>query len=200
MTARRRLVAVALAASMCMLLAMPVSARTRVEARPAGTTTAVASRLTFGGMIEVICNVTLRIDFRRLIAKTRGSEVGSITGSQVNTCSSSSGTEAFIRLLAGIGERFTYGSIGGTLPTITSVLIEWTDAILIRVRTALFGVIECLYRGTIGMSGSNPLSTATLLANSVPLERRLVGICSDEGRFSGRFTFSPTQTIALLER
>ena len=199
-TTRLVVVAIGLMAT-SMLGTAASSARQRVEVAPAEFRL-TASRLTFGGETgDIICDVTLLGHFTalRLISKVRGSRMGFLDGNTVRNCTSNFGSGAFAEFLTVTSPLLLYGSITGTLPTISGMLFELSIGFLKSVDTIL-GTIACLFIGTVGLGGANPIRTLSVLSNRWSLGRTLSGECSGAHEMAGTFTMTPSQTIRLLER
>jgi hypothetical protein len=199
MTRLNKLVLTALAAVVALSLAAgPAAARSRIEA----STTAVlnSGRLTFNSNIaQAICDVTLHATMRRLITKIAGEPVGDITAILTANARNSIGAAAACSGLAPM--RIAYGSIRGTLPTITGGELRVTGAFLVRIGNA-----GCLYTGTIGnISNENPIRTGTIEREPRQrlfraLEEEFFRRCPAEGELLGELTFTPSVTLRLLER
>jgi hypothetical protein len=179
------------------LAAGPAGARTRIEVSTTSLR-ATASRLTFGGSeIDIICNVTLSGTLQRLINKRRGEAAGNFTADTINTCSSNFGSEARADALTPM--RIGYGSIEGTLPTITAGVIDIDGGFLMSIRT-IFGTSACLYSTMFeARSDQNPVRIVRLQPNTMTLVRRLSGVCPETGELAGSLTVTPSTTIRLLE-
>jgi hypothetical protein len=176
------------------LFASSATARTRIEV----STTAflMLGRLTFGTELgTVICDVTFHATLRRLINKIRLEHVGDITSVLTANARNESGGLGGCDYLPPM--RIAYGSISGTLPTITGAEFQFAIGVLWR---CIFS--ECLYFGLSPFEANqNPIRTLTLGREpGIALFRALSEFCPSVYRYTGTMTVSPSFTVRLLER
>lgn len=191
----RKIIAVLITAIVGLsVVAGPAWSRTRIEL----STTAVlmAGRLTFTTeQAAVICDVTFHATLLRLINKVRLEHVGDVTAVLTANARSSIGGAATCGYLPPL--RIGYGSISGTLPTITGGEFQFTVGVLV---TCIFSA--CLYLGSSPFRwNENGFRTLVLEGSPAPpLFTNLSGMCPLGYAYTGSMTVTPTVTVRLLER
>jgi hypothetical protein len=198
----------AMAAALVMTLATGIAAsRSRIELTPTGAIRAPAVRVTLeGGVVQIVCEATLGGAVERLIAKIRGSQIGTIESDTVANCSNSLGGTTTLDYLTRREEggpgRIDYNSITGALPSITGALFLFTFGFLIGIRSAV-SEARCLYSVTLGVSTStNPVRSLRILTNAAVLVRQLAGniLCPEGVQHVGTMSLTPELRVGLLER
>jgi hypothetical protein len=104
----------------------------------------------------------------------------------------------------GLVATFQYKVIEGTLPTITNVRLLLVFQYLISMRV-LGTHVGCLYQGTIGLAGANPMRFITIqpeqtFTSEINLQAGRWCPKKEDVLFAGSFTFAPEQTMRLSER
>jgi hypothetical protein len=181
------------------LIAMPAMGDTRVEvSTTAFLLMSLPNGLTFtAGSTSIICDVTLHLTVRRLIAKIRDTLWGEVTAVLTANVRSSIGS---MPSCAGLTPMFwQYERVGGTLPTITevSLLLFWRW--LIRLLAP--GLFQCLYFESVQLTGANPVERLRIVPRLI-IEPRPLGAsepCPPRATVTGEFRLSPTMTVRLLE-
>lgn len=192
------LAAVLAAALVLSLAAGPASARNNIESNVTRFSTSGSLTLGAPGFPSIFCDTTFHMTVRSVIAKQFGAEAGSITESLITNCGNSLGGRATVSALHPLG--IAYGSISGTLPTITEALFPVMGGFLIE--TSVLGLdARCLFAGTIGAgSAENPMVTMRVLQEEIPLATDLGGAleCPEEGRLTGTETVIGTSIRLTL--
>lgn len=181
-------------------LAIPAAARNRVEFETSNPTVVLTGQLIFSDPegIAKECLFTLSATLHRLVAKTVGALAGYITDGRANECVG--GVNAFVILAEPATPiHLQYGSITGTLPTITGATIRIAFAFSLRIINGFRNT--CLYRGEIQASArENPFARVSISGSRIPLFRRIEGIaCFATIDIVGTLSSATRTTIRLLE-
>jgi hypothetical protein len=156
-----KLIFVALVAMLAFAFAASAASASVAIGTP-GLLTTASGVLTLSANGNVItCNVSLGIQLQSRITKTSGALVGSVLASPTSTITNCNLGVTQGTVLSGI--TLTYVSFAGTLPNITQVNAQSTNAAFSLNIPAAFGV--CLFRGSVNVTlpvSGGSVSSATL--------------------------------------
>lgn len=211
MMVRSRRAITLLVACVIMLSNHPATGSRSLSFAPSGET--ITSTVTFlFQTYEIICNMTIARTLPRAISKRSGTSMGRVTRVTISECLyrgrryPESGLEiSMVALAPGTRWSVSYSAFLGTLPTITGVRYDISEALILYIVNEIFGSIrECLYRGTIGMLADvseRRIEREHILTAFTSLER-VRGVeesfCHREATLEGTFTVSPPVRIELM--
>ena len=197
--AQRAKLVVITAALVLASVAATASANRGIEVTPTAITATSVGNITFTDetILQRICPLTLNATLHRTISKAVESLAGTVGAGTFGACGSA-GFNLVARLLLLWHLRFQ--SFTGTLPNITGLLIEATNAaFLFAFETEGIRVSECLYVNNIGVVGTGAavnqitrlrilsgLPVATLIRTR--LQEETLNVCPREVTFAGSFT------------
>jgi hypothetical protein len=180
------------------IVAMGASVSTATASRGASVNASLATAtgiltLTASGL-TVTCTVRLGIQLSSSIAKSSGALIGSILLSPASTI-----TNCNLGITGTVlnGITVTYSGFTGTLPNITSILGNTTNAAFL-LQLPIFG--SCLYRGgtiasTFNRSGGGLITTVGLNGSGLTSS----GSCPGPATLRGTLTVdSPQPTVTLI--
>lgn len=207
MRIRSKLLLSALVAALVLSIGVGTAGANRsIEVSPAGALRGVSRALTFAaGFGEVICEVTLDGRLNARIAKTARASLGAVTAARIaiERCRGSFGVTSINSITALFSPTWDvqYVSFAGTLPNITSFLLENTNTQFLLDIGSILGTIRCLYRTNVRVRApvvSGRVSRLEVLNGQRFRGTELAGGRCQEGELRGSFDLAVAQSVRLL--